>query len=60
MPENLINWPLLKNPVNWIIVVLMLVIAGFVLDIILTWLAPRAASRSDGSASATFVSQSGS
>lgn len=40
MPETLVNWGLLKNPVNWIIVVLMLVIAGFALDLILTWLNP--------------------
>jgi hypothetical protein len=38
MPERLINWPLLKNPVNWIIVILMLVIAGFAIDLLLTWL----------------------
>jgi hypothetical protein len=24
----IINWPLLKNPLNWVIVLLMLVIAG--------------------------------
>lgn len=30
-----INWPLFKNPVNWIIVVLMLIIAGFALDVLL-------------------------
>lgn len=40
MPESLINWALIKNPVNWIIVVLMLIIAGFALDVILRWQNP--------------------
>lgn len=25
---QVVNWPLLKNPLNWLIVILMLVIAG--------------------------------
>lgn len=25
---QVINWPLMKNPINWLIVLLMLVIAG--------------------------------
>jgi hypothetical protein len=50
MPD-LINWPLIKNPINWITIILMLIIGGFVIDILLTWLAPRAISGSDGSAS---------
>lgn len=24
-----VNWPLIKNPINWIIIVLMITIAGF-------------------------------
>lgn len=36
IPE-LVNWPLLKNPVNWVIVILMLIIAGFALDVLLSW-----------------------
>lgn len=35
MPESLVNWGLLKNPVNWIIVVLMLIFAGIALDLLL-------------------------
>lgn len=38
MPEFLVNWSLLKNPVNWIIVVLMLVFAGVALDLVLSYL----------------------
>lgn len=30
-----INWELVKNPLNWAIVVLMLVIAGFGLHLLL-------------------------
>lgn len=37
MPETLINWGLLKHPVNWVIVILMLIIGGVALDIILRW-----------------------
>ena len=35
MPE-LINWELLKNPVNWIIVALMLAIATFGLCLLMS------------------------
>jgi hypothetical protein len=34
MPE-LINWPLLRDPVNWIIVALMVAIAAFGLHLLL-------------------------
>lgn len=37
MPERLVNWGLLKNPVNWIVVILMILIAGIAIDLILTW-----------------------
>lgn len=37
MPETFINWQLIKNPVNWIIVVLMLLIGGIALDFVLQW-----------------------
>lgn len=30
-----INWGLIKNPLNWIIILLMLIIGGFALDAIL-------------------------
>lgn len=36
MPR-LINWTLIGNPWNWLIVVLMLLLAGFVLDTAATW-----------------------
>lgn len=40
MPK-LINWPLLKNPLNWVIVILMVLIAGFGIDILLKgWRTP--------------------
>jgi hypothetical protein len=29
----MLNWALLKNPLNWFIVVLMLIIGGFVIDV---------------------------
>jgi len=29
-----INWALLRHPINWIIVLLMILIAGFVLDLV--------------------------
>jgi hypothetical protein len=35
MPQ-LINWELIKSPVNWIIVALMLAIAAFGLNLIMT------------------------
>lgn len=44
MPETLVNWNLLRNPVNWIIVVLMLAIAGFALDILFAGKFPGALS----------------
>lgn len=31
---TLINWGLVKQPLNWIIIILMLVIAGIALDVI--------------------------
>jgi hypothetical protein len=31
----MLNWALLKNPLNWLIVVMMIVIVGFAADIIL-------------------------
>lgn len=40
---TLINWSLIKHPVNWLIVILMLIIAGFALDIILPVAAPQLA-----------------
>lgn len=30
-----INWPLLANPLNWVIVLLMVIIAGYLLHVIL-------------------------
>jgi hypothetical protein len=36
MPK-LINWNIARNPVNWAIVLLMVVIGGFVADIVLRW-----------------------
>ena len=30
----MLNWGLLKHPLNWFIVLLMLIIAGFVIDIV--------------------------
>ena len=32
---NLINWELIKNPVNWVIVGLMLMIAVFGLNLVM-------------------------
>lgn len=32
-----LNWRILAHPVNWIIVVLMVLIAGFILDIANQW-----------------------
>jgi hypothetical protein len=34
--ENIINWEIISNPVNWIIVALMLAIAVFGLNLVLT------------------------
>jgi hypothetical protein len=41
MPETFINWGLIKRPSNWIIVVLMLIIAGMALDLLLHWVNPQ-------------------
>ena len=30
-----INWELMKNPYNWVIIILMLAIAGFALHLVL-------------------------
>ena len=30
----MLNWSIIKSPINWFIVILMLVIAGFVIDIV--------------------------
>lgn len=32
-----LNWRILAHPVNWIIVLLMVIIAGFALDIVNQW-----------------------
>lgn len=29
----MLNWDIIKNPLNWVIVLLMILIAGFVVDI---------------------------
>jgi energy-converting hydrogenase Eha subunit C len=31
---DIVNWPLAKHPMNWVIIMLMLVIAGFVLHLV--------------------------
>lgn len=33
----MLNWPLMKNPINWLIVLLMLVIAGMAGHLLLSW-----------------------
>jgi hypothetical protein len=33
----IINWELLKHPINWLTVVLMVLIAGIALNFILQW-----------------------
>ena len=30
----MLNWAILKHPLNWLIVIFMLIIAGFVVDIV--------------------------
>lgn len=32
----MLNWGIIKNPVNWLIVLMMIVIVGFAADILLT------------------------
>jgi hypothetical protein len=32
-----INWPIARNPLNWFIVVTMLLISGFLLDTAAMW-----------------------
>lgn len=34
----MVNWPLLKNPLNWATVILMLVLAGITGHLVLTYL----------------------
>jgi hypothetical protein len=34
MPENLLNWGLLANPANWLVVFLMLAVAAMVVTVI--------------------------
>lgn len=33
----MLNWPLVKNPINWLIVLLMLLIAGMAGHLLLSW-----------------------
>jgi Mg2+ and Co2+ transporter CorA len=33
--DNVINWPLLKHPLNWLTVILMVMIAGAALHFVL-------------------------
>jgi hypothetical protein len=42
-----LNWRIMQHPVNWIIVVLMVLIAGFALDIINRWWAQHNAQNGD-------------
>jgi hypothetical protein len=44
----IINWDLLKHPLNWLIVILMLVIAGTAGDFALRYFGAQAASPSSG------------
>ena len=32
-----INWGLIRNPLNWLTVILMMTLAGFVVDAIARW-----------------------
>lgn len=38
---QILNFEIMKNPLNWIIVILMLVIAGMALDVVLSKLTDR-------------------
>lgn len=38
---QIVNFDVLKHPLNWFIVILMLVIAGFVVDILATHIGPK-------------------
>lgn len=46
----MLNWALLKNPLNWLVVILMLIIAGFVVDIFVTHLGHRIDAQPNGAA----------
>ena len=35
--SHFVNVPLLKNPLNWAIIILMVAIAGFLVDSFATW-----------------------
>jgi uncharacterized membrane protein len=43
-----INWNLLKHPLNWFIVILMLIIAGFVVDIVVLKFSPASGPATNG------------
>lgn len=32
-----INWPLIRNPLNWLTILLMVSLAGFVVNAVVTW-----------------------
>lgn len=34
---NVVNWKMIAHPINWIIVLLMLVIAGMLGQVLLSW-----------------------
>lgn len=34
MLDSIINWGLIKQPLNWVIIILMLIIAGMAVDIL--------------------------
>lgn len=39
----IVNWPLLRHPMNWIVVTLMVLIAGIAAHFLLQYIAPGSA-----------------
>jgi len=43
----IINWEIIKNPLNWLIVALMLIIAGFAFDVVVSAIHPDHPAQAD-------------
>jgi hypothetical protein len=48
-PVKVINWKMVENPLNWIIVLLMLILAGIAGHLILSWAGIEPSTSSDKS-----------
>jgi hypothetical protein len=52
-----VNWELLRHPLNWLIVILMLAIAGFAGHLLLSHLGVEPSSEKTGAAGATYPTE---